>query len=294
MKLISTTLLITFFFLPILFLSGCDKKQQKLSNKKKTHKLATQKLKTKVINKKSSVKNDNNKTEQLALDLSNLTNLLNQFDFELEAQKIAQKMKEIPYEVRMTNDILKPNFVYQFTNIIKNAKTILKFAIPMSTELAKESDMKALIDILLYAESISKDSLEKSRLFSLIGFMYDRMMDLDTELYYNEKQFNYAKESGIEKAIIEAYGSLSLNLANLDRREEALKLCDEISEKYPDYSEYFKCQCQSLGSQEIDNTIIMYENLLKRQDLSENVRNMAENDLQLLKVNRIKYRNRKK
>ena len=274
----------------LLFYGGCGKQEDKKQIKNdSTKKIQEFKLITKgKIEKRIISQEKNSKAEKLTLDLYNLTNSLNEFDFELKANVIAQKIWDIPYDERKSMNILNPLFVEQFTNIIKNAKAILKFSKPLSVGLASDKDMLALINILLYAETQSDNSLEKSDINSLVAFMYDRMLDFDTELIYNKKQYNYAKQSGNQKAIIKACGDLSLNLSNLDKKSEALKLCDEISNVAPDYSEYYKCQCLSLGPKEINNTIKKYEILLKRKDLCNDVRNMAEADLRMLKVNRIK------
>jgi len=265
----------------LLFFSACD--NRKKDSVKPSEFIKIKSLKEINKNEKIVAKNEGAKIEQLAFELSELTNVLNDFEFELKANLIAQKMWDFSYEDRKSINILDPLFVSEFTNIIKNAKTILKFSKPLSVGLASDKDLVALINILLYADTISANPLEKSKINSLIAFMYNRMLDFNTQLYYSRKQFNYAKQSDDKQAIIKAYGSLTQTLANLDNRNEALKLCDEISNVAPDYSAYFKCQCQPLAPKEIDNTIAMYEKLVRRKDICKDVRNMAEGDLRMLK-----------
>ncbi len=277
---------------------GCGSKSESDRDPSESNSTAVRVSETNIIDigdkteTSGSVAQGVSKRAQVALEISSVTNVLDEFNIKLKAHEILQKMWDIPYETRLTNDILKPSFVSHLTNTVKNASTILELARPMSGGLAKKSDMKALIDMLIYAESIAVDPLEKSDVLNVIGFLYDRLQDYNKQLYYREKQLKYAKTTKNKRAIIKVYNGLTLNLANLERRKEALKLCDEISDVYPDYSAYFKCQAQPFGPQEIDKTITMYEQLLEREDICKDVRGMAGGDLRMLKVNRVEYRAR--
>ncbi len=219
--------------------------------------------------------------KQGAIETNLLLGYMTDFDIHMHARELMNEIMYAPYDVRQTNNFITDEFLQSFTTTVRDVETLVSFAAYLTVCAIR--DLPAVIEVLRYAESQAEDMIQRAEIVNLIVIAYDRMGDYSSAAREARRQFDIAKASKDTPSILEAYEVLTIALSMVKKKDESMRLCDELAATHPLHAAYNRVQAL-VNSGQRDRAISVCRSLLKEKGLPLDTRRKAESDLKFLLI----------